>query len=252
MAAYGRTASSWETRSAAGLRSAVPAKVARRRSMVVVGAFLTVLLGGCGQDSSSGNAADSSSTAPASRSPSSEAETHENAPAPSATSRPRSAHLPQDLADITRVAVVHRQNSVLLRVALADTSTLWPCAMPTGDYFEIHLDTDEDPQRDRAVWIPWQCGSVGVTRHLEDGAKPYCRVPQPNLDSSGRRFALRLPTACLASPTRLRAYAFVLSDHMRRSSVIPTDQTAWTPFAAVGEAASIADPAGDTGRRRGA
>lgn len=225
-----------------------PSATAARFRAALTSIALLAALAGCGQGSSSGQDAKHSPTATTPQEASPGGTAREHSSPPPATARPKRVRGPRDLADITRVTVVHRPRTVLLRITLAGTTVLWPCAMPTGDYFEIYVDTGGDPRHERAIWVPWQCGSVKVAKRIDDGADPYCRVPQPSLDTSTSSFTLRVPVRCLGSPGRLRAYAFVLSDHMKRPSVIPTDQTAWTPFAAPRGTASVADPEGDTDR----
>jgi hypothetical protein len=207
--------------------------------MLVLVALTVVLLAACGQEPPS--------TRRATESPPTDATT-----APSQSPTPKSTSLPADLTDITRVAVSNRQQTLLVRVTMTNASTLWSCAMRTGDYFEIYIDTDGDREHDREIWLPWNCGSAEVMDYIGDDGRVYCRVPHPSLDTSGNNFTLPVPVRCLGSPSRLRASARVLSDHLRKSlRSTPSDQTDWTPMAAICETTSVADPIGDTTRGNG-
>jgi len=130
---------------------------------------------------------------------------------------------------------------------MADVSTLLPCAMETGDSFDIYVDTGGDADHEREIWLPWNCSSVDVMDVIDDDGRRYCRLLLPRVDTNRNRFTLLVPVPCLASPARLRVSAYLLSDHSAKSlRGIPGDRTAWTPYAAVGERTSVEDAAGDT------
>ena len=235
-----------------GPRPFVPAIRTSSRAFLFV-PLMIVLLAGCSQAPSSGErASDNGPTQPTST-PYAEHSPPEEHSRPEKRTHPKDDLLPVDLADITRIHVIHRQPTAVVRVTLADATKLWKCAMGSGDYFDIYLDTNGDRKHEREIFIPWACGAADVMKYIEDGGETYCRV-QPSVATSGNSFTLLIPARCLGSPPGLRARAYVYSDHNApgRLSRYPGDLTDWTPLAAVGEATSVADPVGDTSPRVGA
>jgi hypothetical protein len=158
-----------------------------------------------------------------------------------------------ELADITRVGVVHRQHNAIVRITVADDAALWRCAMNTGDYFEIYLDSNGDEKHEREIFYPWNCGAAEVLSNVDDDGRLFCRIPPATLDTATDTFTLVVPASCLGNPAQLRASAYMYSERpgngQRR---FPADKTDWTRLATVGETSSISDPVGDTSRHTGA
>jgi hypothetical protein len=211
------------------------------RTNTVTTVLVAVLLAGCGSQASSSGESVTSRITPSGPAASSASPTD----APKPTEPPEPSEVPN--GDITKVEIIHRPQTLVLRFNMVDVSNLLQCSMGANDAFDIFVDADGDPKHEREIFLPWACDSVRVYNVIDDEGRRYCsRLPDPSVDTSENRFTLTIPMQCMPSAVSLRASAELWSNHKPKSfRSIPVDQTAWTPFAEAGARASVEDPAGD-------